>query len=134
MAAAKWDFIVSSLFGMVIETNAKPIHNRNTMKAWSRAAAVATCIVLAGCADGAKLFQEDDRGGVVIYPFKEDQGAMLSSFRKDALAIMKDKCNGGPYVIVREGETKGRARHVSPIAGAEEIVQERRWGIQFQCK
>jgi hypothetical protein len=30
---------------------------------------------------------------------------MLSSFRTDALALMKEKC-GGPYTIVREGETK----------------------------
>ncbi len=119
---------------MVIETSARRIHNKNTMKAWSRVAAVATCIVLAGCADGAKLVQEHDRGGVVIYPFKEDQGSMLSSFRKDAFSIMKDKCNGGSYMIVREGETKGRIRQVSPLAGAEEIVEERRWGIQFQCK
>lgn len=78
--------------------------------------------------------QEHDNGGVVIYPFKGEQGSMLSSFRKEALAIMKDKCGGGSYVIVREGETKGRARLASPIEGAQEIVQERRWGIQFQCK
>jgi hypothetical protein len=58
---------------------------------------------------------------------------MLSSFRQNALTVMKEKC-GGPYIIVREGETKGRTRTVSPVEGAQEIVQERRWGIQFQCK
>jgi hypothetical protein len=46
---------------------------------------------------------------------------------------MKEKC-GGPYTIVREGEAKGRTRMTSPVEGAQEIVQERRWGIQFQCK
>ena len=104
------------------------------LKAWSRAAAAVTFIVLAGCADGAKLVQEQDGGGVVIYPFREDQGSMLSSFRKDALAIMNEKCRGGSYAIVREGETKGRSRLVSPIEGQQEIVEERRWGIQFRCK
>ena len=90
-------------------------------------------ILLAGCADGAKLVQESDRDGVVVYPFKGEQGSMLSSFRNEALALMREKC-GGSYTIVREGETKGRARVASPIEGAQEIVQERRWGIQFQCK
>ena len=104
------------------------------MKAWPRAAAVATCIVVVGCADGVKLVQEHDTGGVVIYPFKGEQGPMLSSFRKEALAIMKDKCGVGSYAIVREGETKGRSQLTSPIEDAQEFVRERRWGIQFQCK
>ena len=104
------------------------------MNAWSRAAAVTTCLVLASCADGVKLVQEHDHGGVVVYPFREEQGSLLSSFRKDALTIIQNKCAGGSYAIVREGETKGRARVVNPIEGREEVVQERRWGIQFQCK
>ena len=90
--------------------------------------------LLSGCADGVKMIQEHETGGVVIYPFKGEQGALLSAFRSDALAIMKEKCGGGSYNIVREGETKGRARVVAPIEGQEEIIQERRWGIQFQCK
>ena len=102
------------------------------MKIWS-SLAVLFVITLAGCAEGAKLVQEREDGGVVAYPFKGEQGPMLSSFRTDALALMKEKC-GGPYTIVQEGETKGRIRTVSPMAGAEEIIQERRWGIQFQCK
>jgi hypothetical protein len=35
---------------------------------------------------------------------------------------------------VREGETKGRSRIFSSVEGAQEIVEERRWGMQFQCK
>jgi hypothetical protein len=103
------------------------------MRAWSRTAVVA-CIALAGCADGAKLWQEHDQGGVVVYPFREDQGSLLSAFRKDALAIMEKKCAGGTYAIDREGETRSRARVISPLEGQEEVVQERRWGIQFHCK
>jgi hypothetical protein len=86
----------------------------------------------AGCGDGAKLIQEQERGGVVVYPFKEGQGPLLSSFRKDALALMREKC-GGSYAIIKEGETKGRQRVAGP-EGSAEVVQERRWGIQFQCK
>jgi len=102
------------------------------MKIWS-SLGLLVVIVLVGCAEGAKLVQEREDGGVVAYPFKGDQGSMLSSFRNDALALMKEKC-GGPYTIVREGETKGRSRVAGAVEGAQEIVQERRWGIQFQCK
>ena len=91
-------------------------------------------MVLSGCADGAKLLQEHDRGGIVVYPFKDGQGPMLSAFRNDALDVMKKKCQAGSYSIVREGETKGRTRVVSPLDGVQEVVEERRWGIQFECK
>jgi hypothetical protein len=101
-------------------------------KAGSRAA-LSLAVLLAGCGGGVSLIQETERGGVVVYPFKGDQGAMLSPFRRDALELMKNKC-GGRYHIVREGETKGRARVASHMEGAQEIVQERRWGIEFQCQ
>lgn len=102
------------------------------MKIWS-SLALPMVILLLGCAEGAKLVQEREDGGVVSYPFKGEQGSMLSSFRKDAMALMKEKC-GGLYTIVREGETKGRSRMASPVEGAQEILRERRWGIEFQCK
>lgn len=108
------------------------MYDRGFAKIWSRLA-VLFFIVMAGCGEGAKLLQEGEDGGVVVYPFTGEQGSMLSKFRTEALAVMKEKC-GGPYTIVREGETKGRTRIISPIPGAEEMVQERRWGIQFQCK
>ncbi len=102
-------------------------------KVWSRAALAAAGLALAGCADGAKFLQETDQGGVVVYPFKGEQGAMLSSFRKDALDLMKEKC-GGKYKILREGEAKGRAHVAGHIEGGKEMVQERRWGIEFRCQ
>lgn len=102
------------------------------MKTWS-SLALLFVLALAGCAEGAKLMQEREDGGVVVYPFKSERGSMLSSFRKDALALMQEKC-GGPYTIVREGETKGRSRVAGHVEGAQEIVQERRWGIEFRCK
>jgi len=108
------------------------IYDRKCKKIWS-SLAVLLVLTLAGCGEGAKLLQEREDGGIVAYPFTGEQGEMLSSFRTDALALMKEKC-GGPYTIVREGETKGRTRIVSPVPGSEEIVRERRWGMQFQCK
>lgn len=104
------------------------------MKSWVTIVVTAACFAVGGCADGAKIVQQDDTGGIVIYPFKEGQGPMLSSFRKDALDLMKEKCSSRSYSIVREGETKGRTRVVSPLDGAQELVEERRWGIQFECK
>ena len=92
-----------------------------------------TALLAAGCADGAKLIQEHDQGGVVVYPYKGEQGPLLASFRTEALTLMREKC-GGAYTIVKEGEAKGRARMASPVDGAQEMVQERRWGIQFRCK
>ena len=102
------------------------------MKNWS-SLGWALVLIISGCAEGAKLMQRNEDGGVVTYPFKGDQGAMLSSFRKDALALMKDTC-GGNYLIVREGEAKGRSRVVGGIEGGQEVVRERRWGIEFRCK
>ena len=104
-------------------------------KSWLKTIVAAACLSVGGCADGAKIVQQHDGGGVVIYPFKEGQGPMLSSFRQEALDLMKEKCGGGSsYSIVREGEAKGRTRVVSPLDGAQELVEERRWGIQFECK
>ena len=102
------------------------------MKIWS-SFVVLFLITLGGCGEGAKLLQENENDGVVVYPFIEERGPMLSSFRTDALALIKEKCRG-LYTIVQEGETRGRTRMASPVEGAQEIVQERRWGIEFRCK
>ena len=104
--------------------------DRGLMKTWS--SLLCAVLFLAGCAEGAKLVQDTGDGGVVTYPFKGEQGSLLSSFRQEALDLLRDKC-GGPYTIVREGEAKGRAR-VFGAEGAQDFVQERRWGIEFRCK
>ena len=103
-------------------------------KSWSSIVATIACFTLMACADGVKFVQEHENGGVVVYPFKGDQGYLLSSFRQEALALLQEKCGTRSYTIVREGEAQGRSRVVSPIEGQEEVIQERRWGIQFQCK
>jgi hypothetical protein len=106
---------------------------RNLLAKRSRGLAFLACLALAGCADGAKFLQETDQGGIVIYPYKGEQGSLVSSFRRDALTLMEQKCHGS-YSIVREGETKGRTRVAGSVQGSQEMVQEHRWGIQFQCK
>jgi hypothetical protein len=102
------------------------------MRIWSSLGFL-VMIALGGCADGAKLIQEKDDGGVVVYPFNGELGPMVSSFRQDALSLMQEKCDGS-YTIVREGEAQGRIRMASPVDGAQEILQERRWGMEFQCR
>ena len=102
------------------------------MKNWS-SLGCALLFLLVGCAEGAKLSQRTEDGGIVTYPFKGEQGHMVSSFRKDAFSLMKDTCDGS-YLIVREGEAKGRARVAGGIDGGQEVVRERRWGIEFRCK
>ena len=106
-------------------------YDRGRMKTWSSLICT-LLLLLAGCGEGAKLVQDTGDGGVVTYPFKGEQGSLLSSFRQEALTLMRDKC-GGTYTIVREGEAKGRAR-VAGVEGSQEFVQERRWGIEFRCK
>ncbi|MFN3680905.1 MAG: hypothetical protein ACK4VP_02520 [Nitrospira sp.] len=95
---------------------------------------VMVVVMGAGCAEGVKLVREQEHGGVVVYPFKEGQGPLLSSFRTEALAIIRQKCGGRSYEILREGEAKGRTRIVRLIEGQEEMIHERRWGIEFRCR
>jgi hypothetical protein len=102
-------------------------------KSWSSVVATTAFFTLMACADGVKFVQEHENGGVVVYPFRGDQGSLLSSFRQQALALIQEKCGTRSYTIVREGEAQGRSRVVSPMEGQEEVIQERRWGIQFQC-
>jgi hypothetical protein len=84
-----------------------------------------------GCVEGAKLAHETDSGGIVTYPFGES-GPLLSSFRQEALRIMEKRCMSA-YRIVREGEARGRSR-IDENATGPEVIRQRRWGIQFECK
>jgi hypothetical protein len=102
------------------------------MKPWSRAALLALVCVGAGCEEAAKLVQVTENGGTVIYPYKGDN-YMTSSFRSDAFQLMDKQC-AGAYTIVKEGEAKGRSRIAGAVQGAEEVITEQRWGIQFRCK
>ena len=102
-------------------------------KGWSSVVATIGVFTLVGCAAGVNFVHEHENGGVVVYPFRGDQGSLLSSFRQEALALIQEKCGTRSYTIVREGEAQGRSRVVSAIEGQEEVIQERRWGIEFRC-
>ena len=102
------------------------------MKRWSSRAIFALALVVTGCGEGAKLVQVTDTGGIVTYPFKGDRH-LISSFRTDAFQLIDQQCMGA-YHVVREGEAKGRSRIAGPVQGAEEVITERRWGIEFRCK
>ena len=114
--------------------NVKDAHHHTAAgKNWSRATWLALLFVCAGCADGAKLVQETESGGVVTYPFKGNDGYLFSRLRDDAFQLIEQRC-GKHYTIVREGEAKGQSRVSGVIEGAEEVITVRRWGIQFLCK
>lgn len=102
------------------------------MKPWSSVALGFLALLFAGCGEGAKMLQESENGGVVVYPFKGDNHLTIS-FRRDAFRLIEQQCPAG-YSIVREGEAKGRTRVAAPVEGAEEVIRERRWGIEFRCK
>ncbi len=103
------------------------------MKPWSRAVVLAVLLCCSGCSEGAKLVQETDQGGVVIYPFKGETGYMFTKLRKEAIDLIEQRCAGG-YIIMKEGEVGGRTRVTQAVEGMPEIVRERRWGLQFRCK
>jgi hypothetical protein len=88
-------------------------------------------LLLAGCSEGVKFVQETDAGGVVVYPYKGDN-PVLSSFRGEALDLIRKKCPRG-YGVLKEGETRALRRIQDSPAGAEEVTVKR-WAIQFQCK
>src|SRR5690606_40327912 len=57
-------------------------YDRSPMKNWSSLIGPALCLLLAACGEGAILVKDSDHGGVVIYPYRPEQGTLLSSFRK----------------------------------------------------
>ncbi|MBM4125475.1 MAG: hypothetical protein FJ246_11095 [Nitrospira sp.] len=103
------------------------------LKPWSRAIALSVLLGCFGCAEGAKLVQETESGGVVTYPFKGENGYLFTKFRKEAIGLIEERC-AGRYTILKEGEATGRTRIAQVVEGAPEAVRERRWGLQFRCK
>jgi hypothetical protein len=107
-------------------------YDTNSMKNRSRLLLLCLAVACQGCGEGAKLLQQSEHGGVVVYPFRPETGSMTSSFRRDAIRLIEERC-GRRYTILREGEAKGRSR-VHNVQDSQEVIQERRWGIQFECQ
>lgn len=93
---------------------------------------LAASLLLAACGGGATLVKRTSQGGVVTYAFNPARGHLSSPFRDDAFAMMARQC-GGAFTIVREGEARGRVREGQTVAGPE-VIEERRWGLQFECQ
>lgn len=106
------------------------------MKGWSRTLGPAVLVGVlgcaGGCAEGVKLVRVSESGGVVIYPYKEGQGALVSPHRSEAIRVIERHC-GGSYSIAKEGQVKPRMR-VMEQGGLNEIVTDHRWGLEFKCK
>ena len=94
--------------------------------------AVGLCLNV-GCSDAVTMVRETDTGGVVSYLFKDERGGPMGSpHRKDAVAMMREKCPAG-YTVLKEGEVPGYGS-MSSVEGQEGEMTGRRWGIQFRCK
>ncbi|RMH09142.1 MAG: hypothetical protein D6704_01795 [Nitrospirae bacterium] len=87
-------------------------------------------LALLGCGSGVTLVREGEQTGVVLYVYKGRHGQ--SSQRARALEMMREFCHG-PYRILQEGQAPARQRVIEGIAGSE-VVEEKRWGIRFQCQ
>ena len=65
------------------------------MKRWSRVSFLAMLLAVWGCGEGAILVKEFDNGGVVVYPYRAEQGNLLSSFRTGSDAPHGTEMPGG---------------------------------------
>lgn len=89
-------------------------------------------LAFVSCGETVRLVQTSPSGGVVTYPLQPGKSHLASPLRGDALQRMSRHCAGG-YVIIKEGEAKSRTR-VQEGIGGEEIIVQRRWGLQFRCQ
>ena len=94
--------------------------------------------MLTGCGSSAKLVNESDTGGTVIYPYMTEADVLASPTRQDALRLLETKCPGG-YRISREGQVA----RISPavdrtwkgqISSDGQVSREKQWAIVFSCK
>ena len=105
-----------------------------TFGTWSRAGAVllvALGVVTGGCGGGVQIIREGSDSGVVRYLYKGTDGHLYTSKRQEAFDRIGEFC-GGPYQVLKEGQTKGRQRVIEGMGG-QEVVTEDWWGIRFQC-
>lgn len=91
-----------------------------------------------GCGSSAKLLTESENGGIVVYPYFEDQDVLSSTSRRDALRLLEAKCPGG-YRVSKEGQIPRISRDVDQtwkgqISSDGQVSREKQWGLQFVCK
>ena len=99
---------------------------------------VVLSLTLASCAPNAQIVNETATGGIVLYPYIEEQDVLTSQERRDALRLLGDKCPAG-YRISREGEVSRIDQAVDrawmgQVSRDGQVSREKRWAIQFVCK
>lgn len=85
-----------------------------------------------GCAPEATLVRTTDQGGLVSYPFQSDADVLASSGRRDAFALIAERCPKGSR-IVREGEIP-KVSKAADRAWRGQMGFDRVWGVQFVCE
>jgi hypothetical protein len=99
---------------------------------------VVLSFTITSCASNARIVNETERGGTVLYSYVEEQDVLHSSGRSDALRLLEEKCPTG-YTISREGRVPLIDKAVDrawmgQVSRDGVASREKRWGIQFECK
>lgn len=99
---------------------------------------VVVSLTLASCVANARVVNETETGGTVLYSYVEEQDVLSSPERRDAMLLLEEKCPAG-YRISREGEVPRIDQAVDrawmgQISSNGQVSREKRWAIQFACK
>jgi hypothetical protein len=85
----------------------------------------------AACTTQAAWLSETPRGGTITYSIKDEGEVLSSPARRDALALIEEKC-GKDYRIVREGRV-ARVNQRADRIWQGQITEEMVWAVQFTC-
>ncbi len=88
--------------------------------------------ILTGCGEGVQVIRESENSGVVRYIYQAYQGHLVTSRRAKAMEKAREYCDG-PFQIIREGPTQSRKRVVEGLGGGD-VIEEKWWGVRFQCQ
>lgn len=84
-----------------------------------------------GCTSQASWLAETPRGGTIAYSIKDEGEVLSSPARRDALALIEEKC-GKDYRIVHEGRV-ARVNQRADRIWQGQIKEELVWAVQFTC-
>ena len=95
-------------------------------------------IVFASCAPNARIVNETETGGTVLYTYIEEQDVLTSPERREALRLLDEKCPAG-YRISREGEVPRIDQAVDrawmgQVSRDGQVSREKQWAILFACR
>lgn len=84
------------------------------------------------CTGEATLVRDLPNGGLVTYSFQQDGDVLTSSGRREAMALIEQKCATGSHIL-KEGEVPKVSRSADR-AWRGQMGGNRLWGIQFTCE